>query len=343
MKMTANPYISDLLGQPAALQDTLAGLAQAPDLQPFARRLASGDFKRVVLTGMGSSYHALHPLWLSLVAKGVPAYQIETSELIHSAPALLDERALVVAVSQSGRSAEILRLLEMPHGVLLGVTNTPDSPLAQQAGAVILTQAGEESTVSCKTYITALAALAILGQTMLGGDLQALFGELSSIPSAMARYLENWQASTGELLECLAGVQSLILAGRGASLAAVGTGALIIKEAAHFPAEGMSSAALRHGPLNMASPGVFVLVFEGTGAASPLNGSLVQELLAAGGKAALVRLGEGEGAFTLPFASSAGLPMLEILPAQMLSLACAQLTGWRAGEFGHTGKVTERE
>jgi hypothetical protein len=74
-----------------------------------------------------------------------------------------------------------------------------------------------------------------------------------------------------------------------------------------------------------------------------LNACLVGELLAAGGKAALVRIGEGEGVFTLPFAAPAGLPMLEILPAQMLSLACAQLTGWSAGEFGHTGKVTEVE
>jgi glucosamine--fructose-6-phosphate aminotransferase (isomerizing) len=158
----------------------------------------------------------------------------------------------------------------------------------------------------------------------------------------MASYLDNWQRHVSELLGRLEGVRSLMLAGRGASLAAVGTGALIIKEAAHFPAEGMSSAALRHGPLNMASPALFALVYEGSGATHSLNARLVEAVRAAGGKAALVCAGEGD-VFHLPSAHPTALPLLEILPAQMLSLACARLTGWQAGQFGHTGKVTEVE
>jgi len=338
-----NPYIADLLQQPKALYDTLLALADAPDLRSYSSGLRNGKYDRVVLTGMGSSYHALHPLWLKLLAGGVPAVQIETSELIHSVPALLCDSTLVVAVSQSGRSAEVLRLLERPYGALLAVTNTAESPLALQAQAVILTQAGKESTVSCKTYVATLAALEVLGNGLLGSRPHAVLEDWSGIPAAMARYLENWQAHVTELLERLEGVQSLMLAGRGASLAAVGTGALIIKEAAHFPAEGMSSAALRHGPLNMASPGLFALVYEGSETVSPLNARLVEDIRAAGGKAELVCRGEGNSVFNLPPVSLVALPLMEILPAQMLSLACAQLTGWRAGEFGHTGKVTEIE
>lgn len=338
-----NPYLSDLLHQPQALQDTLESLPQWPDLQPYARRLRKGEFQTVILTGMGSSFHALHPLWLSLVEAGVHAQQVETSELIHSTPALLNERTLVVAVSQSGRSAEILRLLDLPLAALLAVTNTPDSPLAGQADLTLLTRAGVESSVSCKTYLTALVALTTLGKGLLGGDPQSLQEELSFLPGAIRRYLSNWQQKVDSLVECLQGVQSLMLAGRGASLAAVGAGALIIKEAAHFPAEGMSSAALRHGPFNMASAQVFTLIYAGLGATRPLNERLAMDFQAAGGKAALVQVGDGEDAFSLPPASPSGLPLLEILPAQMLSLALAQLTGWTAGAFAHTGKVTEVE
>src|SRR5947207_1575219 len=105
-------YLRDILDQPLALRDTLDALTDLSALWPFAERLASGELRRVVLTGMGSSYNALHPLALTLLARGVLALMIETSELIHHAPALLEPRTLIVAVSQSGRSPETLKLLE---------------------------------------------------------------------------------------------------------------------------------------------------------------------------------------------------------------------------------------
>jgi glucosamine--fructose-6-phosphate aminotransferase (isomerizing) len=336
-----NDYTNDLLAQPQAVHDTLASLADAPSLSAYAARLRAGGYTRLVLTGMGSSYHALHPLWLELVAQRLPAVHIETSELLHAAPALLDSDTLVVAVSQSGRSAETLRLLELPHAALLAVTNTASSPLAVQASAVLLTQAGEESTVSCKTYVTALAALAVLGEKLLGEDPSSLLAELARVPPAMQDYLEHLDEYVARLTQLMQDKQLLFLAGRGASLAAAGCGALIIKEAAHFPAEGMSSAALRHGPLNMASPGLFALVFAGTQPA--LNEALVADLRLAGAAAALVSQSQAAGPFCLPDASPAALPLLEILPAQLLSLACAQVTGWPAGTFRHTGKVTDVE
>jgi len=115
--------------------------------------------RRIVLTGMGSSYHVLHPLMYTLIHCGLPAQMIETSELIHYAPALIEPHTLVIAVSQSGRSVEIIQLLERAHNKapLISVTNSPDSPLATQSEATVLTYAGEEYTVSCKTYLTALA------------------------------------------------------------------------------------------------------------------------------------------------------------------------------------------
>jgi glucosamine--fructose-6-phosphate aminotransferase (isomerizing) len=143
--------------------------------------------------------------------------------------------------------------------------------------------------------------------------------------------------------EALQGVQSLMIAGRGASLAAAGTGALIIKEAARFPAEGMSSAALRHGPLNMASPRLFTMVYAGEDRFSAMHARLVRDIREAGGKAELVHTAEDRGAFSLPAVPPAGLPLVEILPAQMLSLAAAVHSGWTAGEFTHSSKITSFE
>ena len=172
--LKTNAYVNDILHQPEALQDTFAGL-EGMDFAPYhllAQRLTDHALKRVLLTGMGSSFHALYPLRLALIAQGIQTEMFETSELIHFAPRLLSRDTLVVAVSQSGRSAETLQLLDLIHmdAPLIGVTNTPESPLAQKSSTVLLTRAGAEHSVSCKTYVASLAALALLGDLLTGQD-----------------------------------------------------------------------------------------------------------------------------------------------------------------------------
>jgi len=339
-----NAYLHDILAQPTALRATLAALA-ATDLAPFytlANRLASGDLRRVVLTGMGSSYHALHPIYLRLLNHGLAVQRIETSELLHYLPNLLDPTTLLVTVSQSGQSIEIKQLLERVGNrlPLVAVTNSTENPLAQQATATLITQAGPEATVSCKTYTSALLALAVLSRTLTGESPQALLAELQAIPEAVANYLEHWEAHVQAASQQLAETRYLILAGRGTSLAATGTGGLIIKESARFPTEGMSSAAFRHGPLEMVGPHVFVLVYEGDAPTAKLNAGLVQDVRAAGGQSALVQQSTGHGLFNLPQVPLSALPILEILPAQMVSLALALLQGHAPGVFARATKIT---
>jgi glucosamine--fructose-6-phosphate aminotransferase (isomerizing) len=337
--------VRDVLDQPAALRENLAAFADLPSLHSVAEGQAAGGLRRVVLTGMGASYHALHPLNLTLIARGLYSQMIETSELVHYAPALLRPGALLVVVSQSGRSAEVVRLLKQAHDQvpIIGVTNTTDSPLALQSDAVLLTRAGDEFSVSSKTYVTALAVLAWLGEALADRDPLPTCAALERAPDAAAHYLAHWTEHVETLCGQLAGVRYLSLVGRGPSLAAVGTGALIIKEAAHFPAEGLSSAAFRHGPLEMTSPDHFVLVYAGAEATLELNARLVEDVQAAGGRAAFVGESTTPGVFALPPVPEVARPLLEILPAQMVSLALAKLKGHEAGRFTWATKVTLTE
>lgn len=78
--MTNNPYILDILSQPAALQAALENFDSAP-LAPLAATLQRGDFDRVVLTGMGGSLYACYPIWQTLAATGLPAMWVDTAEL----------------------------------------------------------------------------------------------------------------------------------------------------------------------------------------------------------------------------------------------------------------------
>ena len=243
-------YFNDLMAQPKALEATFDHLAQDSAWRAAKEFVVDRAWRRIVLTGMGSSYHALHPLNLALIAAGFTPIMIETAELVHYALPLCDADTLVILVSQSGRSAESLRLLAAnQHAAILGITNTPNSPLASGSDLSLLTQAGNESSVSCKTYVTTMLALAWLGAIVSARGESETLARLSPAAQHVAEYLAKWRQYVDELGSLLNGSRHLFLAGRGRSLATVGTGALIVKESSHVHAEGMSSAAFRHGPL----------------------------------------------------------------------------------------------
>ncbi len=339
-----NPYLTDILHQPDALRDTIAGFDNQHfnEIRRAAGRLATGSLKCVVLTGMGSSYHALHPLRLKLIEHGFLTEMFETSELIHFAPKLLSPETLVVAVSQSGQSVEILQLLEKAHGkcAIIGVTNTFGSPLALKSDAVLLAHAGKEQTVSCKTYVSTLAAVAFLGDLLTGQEPHTTLSTLDAAVTAATQYLSHWEEYVESAVQQVHGIRHLILTGRGTSLATAGTGGLIIKESAHFHAEGMSSASFRHGPLDMVSPDMLVLIFAGVGTMLPLNINLAVDIRKSGGRAELIATADDESLFNLTIVPDVCLPLLEILPIQMISLALAIQANHVPGQFTHGKKIT---
>jgi len=338
-------YLRDILEQPRALDETLAGLEVSKTLHQLAVRLQEGKFKTVVLTGMGSSFHALHPLHIELINYGLTAMMVETSELLYYRNRLFDAKTLIVAVSQSGQSAEVVRLLEINRGKssVIAITNTPHSPLAERADATILTQAGKEFSVSCKTYVTALMALQWLGDVVCERDLRRTRQELKAACPAVRDYLASWKTHVQDLAQMLKGIRHLFLVGRGSSLAAVGTGALIVKESDHFHAEGMSSAAFRHGPFEMLSDETFVLVFSGEHKTRDLNQRLFEDVHQQQGRAELVGEGAASLSCTLPTAPRSIHPILEILPVQMVTLALAAQVGREPGRFELASKVTTKE
>lgn len=345
LSVVEGAYLRDILDQPRALEETLAGLVVSEPLRRLAGNLQEGKFKTVVLTGMGSSFHALHPLNLELIDHGFTATMVETSELLHYRHRLFDPKTLIVAVSQSGQSAEVVRLLELNRGKssVIAVTNTPGSPLAELADATILSQAGEEFSVSCKTYLAALMALRWLGDVVCERDLQHTRVELKAAAPAVRDYLAHWKEYVQDLAQILEGARHLFLVGRGPSLAAVGTGALIIKESDHFHAEGMSSAAFRHGPFEMLSDETFVLVFAGEDKTRELNQSLFVDAREKGGRAELIGKGAVSASCLLPSLPQSIHPILEILPVQMVTLALAAQVGREPGRFELASKVTTKE
>lgn len=342
----AGPYLNDLLAQPVALHAVRTALADRAPLGELATGLRSGRCRRIVLTGMGSSLHALYPLHLRLSAAGLASFWVESSELLLGFGPLRAPDTLLVVASQSGESAEIVGLVKQAAGFghIVAVTNHSGSTLARAAGTVLPLHAGVEASVSCKTYIATLAALHWLGAALTGDDCAAALTELGAIEAPMRSYLDRIDDHVAGLAELVAGVRAVFVTGRGASLATAGTGGLILKESTRLPAEGMSCAAFRHGPLELIGEHVLVLVLAGEPSVAPLHRRLVADIVRGGGVAAFIAANDATAeVFRLPTVPGPLLPLVEILPVQMLSLALAARDGREAGRFAHASKVTTAE
>jgi len=337
-------YFHDLMAQPQALRATLAWLGQPGRWEQARKFVTQRPWRRIVLTGMGSSYHTLHPLNLTLIEAGLEPVMMETAELVHYGLPLCGEQSLIIAVSQSGGSAETIRLLELEHrATVLGVTNTANSPLAQRAELALLSQAGPEFSVSCKTYVANMLILQWLAAVLAGAEENATLAQLGATADLVADYLRDWRGHSDSLAEKLRGARHLFLTGRGRSLSAVGTGALIIKEAARVHAEGMSSAAFRHGPIEMLRPDILIAVYRGDDRTQELNHRLVRDLIARGAHCYEIGTEAALPALRLAACAPALRPILEILPVQMMTLALASLAGREAGYFEQASKITGTE
>ena len=339
--ISASPFLADILSQPEALRELLSHVDESrSDGGPIA--LASHD--RVLFTGMGASLASLEPSWLRLAAAGQPAWLLDSARLDQDAPGLLTSKTLVIAASQSGRSAELLSLAERAGGVgatIVSLTNDPQSPFAVLSDETIAIHAGEENAVSTRTYLNTLAAAALLVDGLLGEDSTLALGLAAD---AIESFLEDWRGWVDAARQDLGLPPRLFLLARGTSLAAAEYGALILKEAAKWPAEAMVSGQFRHGPLELADERLAAIVFAGENPAErERNVRLAEDLHRFGAKAFLADPGGGPGTLTVPRATGRGAPLGEAILPQLLAIALAETQEIEPGAFRHLGKITTVE
>ena len=158
--------MAEIAGQPAAIRRAAAAAADQED-RIAALRAELGRRPRVVLTGMGSSYDACYPAATRLAASGVLATMVDAAELLHFRMDALGSGTLLVCVSQSGESAETVRLVRelraRPGGpAVAAVTNGSTSALAQLADTNLDTRAGEEHGPSTMTFAATLVMMSAL-------------------------------------------------------------------------------------------------------------------------------------------------------------------------------------
>jgi glucosamine--fructose-6-phosphate aminotransferase (isomerizing) len=338
-----NQYIQDILSQPTALRDALEKYPASA-----LEKIKLSDFDRVIISGMGSSYNSAYPAFIELSKQPVPVQLVNAAELLHSFIGTISPRTLLWLNSQSGRSAEPVRLLErlpQPPACLLTCVNDSASPMAKRANICIPIHAGVEDTVSTKTYTNMMAVNLLAAVQLAGRNLDAVISEMRAAADEMEAWLADWETRVRELDSMLGDFNELFLIGRGSSMGTVWNGTLNNKEAAKFSFEGMHAADFRHGPLEIVSKGFVAMILSGTDQTSALNRDLAREIISYGGQVIWLDSAPDSEIPTLllPKISELTRPLVEILPLQILTLVMSRRKGLQAGQFRYLKKVTLRE
>jgi len=217
----------------------------------------------VVFTGMGSSMYAAYPAQAYLNSLGIRALIWETAELVDHLRKFHGADILLVVVSQSGETAEVLRLLDaLPRKEgLVAVCNSEASALARRANLLLPMMAGRAAAVGTKTYACAVAVLMYLAVAISRKPPQALTQALMQAIEAQEEILERGDEVTLPTVEYFNKPHYIALLSRGAELASAYQGALLFKEVAKMGAEPMSAAQFRHGPMEIIDPSHRYIIF----------------------------------------------------------------------------------
>ena len=260
----AHFMLKEIHEQPAALRSAMTGRLRGEsvcieELDPIRERL--GGIDRVEMIACGTAYYAslvgaaLFQEWL-----GIPARSTVASEFRYSPPPV-GSRTLVVAVTQSGETADTIaaaRLAGDRGAVVVAVTNTVGSAITRESHASVFLQAGPEVAVAAtKTFVTQVATL-----VMVAADVAHQLGRLPAksereLVEALRRLPEQAQrtidlaAVTEQLADRYAQAAGFMYIGRSFGYAAALEGALKIKEISYLHAEGYAAGELKHGPISL--------------------------------------------------------------------------------------------
>jgi len=274
----------EILEQPAAAERQLA--ASQPAIDALVARLRADPIDHVVVAARGSSDHAaIYAQYLFGTAHRLPVALAAPSiqSLYGVVPRF--ERSLVIGISQSGASPDIVGVVAAARdqgAPTLAITNDPGSDLAQAAEHVVELAAGPELAVAAtKTYTTSLLAIARLSAA-LGTDPTAQ-AELGAVPAAIERALAV-EPEIERIAADLASTDRCVVLGRGFEYATAREWALKLKELGQVFADPYSAADFQHGPVALIEPGVPVLAVAPEGRASAglvdLLGRLRREIAA---------------------------------------------------------------
>ncbi len=341
--------LKEIHEQPRAVADTFRGrLAEAlngtllREVNLDAR--AARRLRRVVLVACGTSYHAAL-VGRSMIERltGLPA-EVDLASEFRYRDLVLGPDTLVIAISQSGETADTLGAIKptprYPSPVI-GITNVVGSALAREATGTLYTHAGPEIGVASTKTFTATVTACYLLAVALGRALDALSAidarkrleELLEMPGLMERAL----AAAPAVEEVAAGLRhygNFLFLGRGVQYPVALEGALKLKELSYLHAEGYAAGEMKHGPIALIDAGMPVVALVPRDASYHRMLSNLEEVRAREGRVvAVAHEGDrdvervAEAVLAVPSTAELLGPLVSVIPLQLLAYHVARLRG----------------
>ncbi len=265
--------IKEIHEQPAAVRDTLRGRLTPEDTVSLEEMKLSKEqlqrFNRIYIVACGTAYYAgcVGKYFFEKVL-GVPVEVDLASEFRYRGP-ILDDKSLVVAISQSGETADTLaaiRLAKRFKSTTAAVVNVVGSSLYRECDSILYTRAGPEICVaSTKAYITQVMGLYLMGLylarsrgTMSAEEESKYARELRKLPELVEKSLQT-EEQIKEISQKLAGQEHAYFLGRGLDYAVGLEGALKLKEISYIHAEAYAAGEMKHGPLALITKGSWII------------------------------------------------------------------------------------
>ncbi|MFN8597046.1 MAG: SIS domain-containing protein [Anaerolineae bacterium] len=338
---------SEINEQPSAVQRFLESESGTADRLVAA--IGQRDVQYVLIAARGTSDNAARYAQYVFGAFNHLQVALATPSLftLYEAPPQMTG-ALVIGISQSGRSPDIVSVLETARvqgRPTLAITNVPDSPLARAAEWMLPLGCGEEKAVAAtKTYTTSLAALALLS-TALSGDTDRRTA-LMGVPELMQMTLDGLEQSVGRIERYRYVGRSAVI-GRGFNYATAFEVALKVKELTRVVTEPYSSADFLHGPISVIESGFPLIVVSPSG--RTLNDLRTFSAEAKRRGAELIAITDDDDLLTqaqtplpLPYGVPEWLsPLVAILPGQLFAMHLAAAKGLNVDQPVGLTKVTE--
>ncbi len=327
------------------LREQPEALGRLLDEQSAHARRLGGLFRRrdvryLLIASRGSSANAArYAQYLLGRANRVPvAFATPSLHTLYHQPPRVDG-ALVIGISQSGESPDVLAVIEEARRQgrpTIAITNRPDSPLGRAAGEVLPLEAGEEKAVAAtKTYLNSLGAVALLFGWSTR-DEEAL-AELSQMPARIETQIERSLEDVAAL-ELDGDVRGGTVVARGINYGTAFEIALKIRELSGLLFEAWSSADLMHGPVAAITPGWPVIAVAPPGPALDSMETAIQSLSARG---ALVHAIAEHGALRLvPGIPEWLSPLVTVIPGQLAAFRLAKLRGIDVDSPNGLSKIT---
>lgn len=339
--------LKEIYEQPTAIRETLRGRMRDGEVQLSELDMTPEQISaisRVVILACGTSYHA------GIVAKiliekwaRIPVEVQVSSEFRYSDP-IVDDETLVVAVTQSGETADTLagvREARERGARVIAITNVVGSRVTRECDGVLYTHAGPEIGVAAtKTFTAQIAALTVLAlklaqvKGMLSTErIESLWFEIQNIPDIVEAILQDLSA-IDECAAAYTGVYSTLFLGRGIGVPVAMEGALKLKEISYIHAEAYAAGEMKHGPIALISDQVPVVAVATQGHAYEKVVSNIQEVRARGAEViAVATHGDdeirrhAEHVLYIPATSEALSAIPAVIPLQILAYSIAKLRG----------------